>query len=80
MHAGNTLRAREVALRPITARLALAGVVNQKLRHLTESAALFSEVSDDPYPAGLSAPPRQAIADYRGRPREVGITFQYNFF
>jgi iron complex outermembrane receptor protein len=30
--------------------------------------------------AGLSAPARQAIADYRGRPREVGITFQYNFF
>jgi iron complex outermembrane recepter protein len=30
--------------------------------------------------AGLSAPPRQAVADYRGRPREVGITFQYNFF
>ncbi len=30
--------------------------------------------------AGLSAAPRQAIADYRGRPREVGITFQYNFF
>jgi iron complex outermembrane receptor protein len=30
--------------------------------------------------AGFSAPARQAIADYRGRPREVGITFQYNFF
>ena len=29
--------------------------------------------------AGLSAPPRQAIADYRGRPREFGVTFQYNF-
>jgi iron complex outermembrane recepter protein len=29
---------------------------------------------------GLSAAPRQAVADYRGRPREVGITFQYNFF
>ena len=27
-----------------------------------------------------SAPPRQAVADYRGRPREYGITFQYNFF
>jgi hypothetical protein len=30
--------------------------------------------------AGFSAAPRQAIADYRGRPREVGVTFQYNFF
>jgi iron complex outermembrane receptor protein len=30
--------------------------------------------------AGLSAPPRQAVADYRGRPREIGVTFQYNFF
>jgi hypothetical protein len=29
--------------------------------------------------AGLSAPPRQAIADYRGRPREYGLTFQFNF-
>jgi iron complex outermembrane recepter protein len=33
-----------------------------------------------PGATGLSAAPRQAIADYRGRPREVGITFQYNFF
>jgi hypothetical protein len=30
--------------------------------------------------AGFSAPARQAVADYRGRPREYGITFQYNFF
>jgi iron complex outermembrane receptor protein len=29
--------------------------------------------------AGYSAPPRQAIADYRGRPREFGVTLQYNF-
>jgi iron complex outermembrane receptor protein len=28
---------------------------------------------------GYSAPPRDAIADYRGRPREYGVTFQYNF-
>jgi iron complex outermembrane receptor protein len=28
---------------------------------------------------GLSAPPRSAIADYRGRPREYGLTFQLNF-
>jgi outer membrane receptor protein involved in Fe transport len=28
---------------------------------------------------GLSAPPRSAIADYRGRPRELGLTFQLNF-
>jgi hypothetical protein len=29
---------------------------------------------------GLSAPARSAVADYRGRPREYGLTFQYNFF
>ena len=28
---------------------------------------------------GYSAAPRDAIADYRGRPREYGVTFQYNF-
>ena len=33
-----------------------------------------------PGAVGLSAPPRQAVADYRGLPREYGITFQYNFF
>jgi iron complex outermembrane receptor protein len=33
-----------------------------------------------PGAAGLSAAPRQAVADYRGRPREYGLTFQYNFF
>jgi iron complex outermembrane receptor protein len=33
-----------------------------------------------PGAVGLSAAPRQAIADYRGRPREYGLTFQYNFF
>lgn len=30
--------------------------------------------------AGFSAPARSAVADYRGRPREFGLTFQYNFF
>ncbi len=29
--------------------------------------------------AGYSAAPRDAIADYRGRPREYGLMFQYNF-
>jgi iron complex outermembrane receptor protein len=33
-----------------------------------------------PGAVGLSAAPRQAVADYRGRPREYGLTFQYNFF
>jgi hypothetical protein len=28
---------------------------------------------------GISAPARNAIAEYRGRPREWGVTFQYNF-
>lgn len=30
--------------------------------------------------AGYSAPARSAVADYRGRPREYGVTLQYNFF
>ena len=33
-------------------------------------------------PTGIVGPfaaPRNAIADYRARPREVGLTFQYNF-
>lgn len=30
--------------------------------------------------AGLSAPARSAVAAYRGRPREYGLGFQYNFF
>jgi iron complex outermembrane receptor protein len=30
--------------------------------------------------SGYSAPARQAIADYRGRPREYGLTFQYSFY
>ncbi len=29
---------------------------------------------------GPFAAPRGAVADYRGRPREYGLTFQYNFF
>jgi hypothetical protein len=29
---------------------------------------------------GISAPPRGAVADYRSRPREYGLTFQYNFY
>jgi iron complex outermembrane recepter protein len=30
--------------------------------------------------AGLSAPARNAVAEYRGRPREYGVTLQYNFW
>jgi iron complex outermembrane recepter protein len=40
----------------------------------------FWTAGGPPGAIGLSAAPRQAIADYRGRPREMGITFQYNFF
>lgn len=29
--------------------------------------------------AGLAAPPRSGLAEVRGRPREVGLTLQYNF-
>jgi iron complex outermembrane receptor protein len=30
-------------------------------------------------PVGLAAPPRSALTTVRGRPREYGVTFQYNF-
>jgi iron complex outermembrane receptor protein len=34
-----------------------------------------------PPPAtGVNSVPRNAIAEYRSRPREFGLTFQYNFF
>jgi iron complex outermembrane receptor protein len=32
-----------------------------------------------PGAVGIGAPPRSAVAAYRGRPREYGLTFQYNF-
>ncbi len=32
-----------------------------------------------PGATGYSAPARSALADYRGRPREYGVTLQYNF-
>ena len=28
---------------------------------------------------GLAAPPRSAVAEVRGRPREVGLSLQYDF-
>jgi outer membrane receptor protein involved in Fe transport len=31
-------------------------------------------------PVGINAVPRGAVAEYRSRPREFGLTFQYNFF
>ena len=40
----------------------------------------FWTAGGPPCAVGLSAPPRSALADYRGRPREYGVTFQYNFF
>jgi iron complex outermembrane receptor protein len=30
-------------------------------------------------PVGLAAPPRSALGYVRGRPREIGLTLQYNF-
>ena len=29
--------------------------------------------------AGLAAPPRSALSEVRGRPREVGLSLQYDF-
>jgi iron complex outermembrane receptor protein len=40
----------------------------------------FWTAGGPPGAVGLSAAPRQAVADYRGRPREYGLTFQYNFY
>jgi outer membrane receptor protein involved in Fe transport len=31
-------------------------------------------------PIGINSVMRSAVAEYRGRPREVGLTFQYGFF
>jgi iron complex outermembrane receptor protein len=30
-------------------------------------------------PSTLSAPPRSALSEVRGRPREVGLTLRYDF-
>jgi len=40
----------------------------------------FWTTGGPPGVVGPFAAPRSAVADYRGRPREYGITFQYNFF
>lgn len=34
---------------------------------------------DSPSGAGPAAPPRSALSEVRGRPREIGLTFQYDF-
>jgi iron complex outermembrane receptor protein len=34
---------------------------------------------DSPSGAGLAAPPRSALSEVRGRPREIGLTLQYDF-
>ena len=34
---------------------------------------------DSPAGTGLAAPPRSALSEVRGRPREVGLTVQYDF-
>lgn len=34
---------------------------------------------DSPAGTGLAAPPRSALAEVRGRPREIGLTLQYDF-
>jgi iron complex outermembrane receptor protein len=40
----------------------------------------FWTAGGPPGTVGPFAAPRGAVADYRGRPREYGLTFQYNFF
>ena len=40
----------------------------------------FWTTGGPPGATGISAPPRGAVADYRSRPREYGLTFQYNFY
>lgn len=34
---------------------------------------------DSPSGAGLAAPPRSALSVVRGRPREIGVSLQYDF-
>ena len=50
-----------------------------KRRHLLYHGTLLYNFDLSLIETCLSAPPRQAIADYRGRPREYGLTFQFNF-
>jgi hypothetical protein len=40
----------------------------------------FWTVGGPPGVQGPFAAPRSAVADYRGRPREYGVSFQFNFF
>src|SRR6516162_1982567 len=53
LHAGNALGAAEIAVDGVSARLSLAGVVDEKLGNFTERAALLAVVNDNPDPAPL---------------------------
>ena len=54
LDAGHAFGALEIGLRPISARLALARVVDEKLGHLAERPAFLAVVDDEPHPARLS--------------------------
>ena len=67
LNSGNLLRTIEIILRRITALLALSGVVDQVLGHLTEAAALLAVVDDQAGAATLSR-----LDGLLNRMREVG--------
>ena len=67
LNSGNLLRTIEIILRRITALLALPGIVDQVLGHLTEAAALLAVVDDQTGAATLSR-----LDGLFNRMREVG--------
>src|SRR5215469_14957580 len=53
LHAGDTFGAAEIGVGPVTARLALARVVDEEFGYLTEGPSFLAVVDDDPDPALL---------------------------
>ena len=70
LHAGHALGAGEVLLGAVAARLALARVVDEELRHLAQRASLLAEVDDEARAAGLGA--ADALLDGVGQVRAAG--------
>jgi hypothetical protein len=43
------------------------------------SGGAFWDAANPAAPGGIAAPERSSVAITRGRPREYGVTFEYNF-
>src|SRR5262252_3648081 len=53
LHPGNALGAAEISVGSVASRLALAGVVHEKLGHFAERSPFFAIVDDESHPALL---------------------------